>query len=645
MTTSLNNVELLAPAGNWEALEEVIKHGADAVYLGGKHFNMRLHKSDANFDEKELTAAVALAHANGVKLYIVINNLISEDELKPLDDYLDFLNELRPDALLIQDLGVLKLIEQKQTAISLHASVMMNTHNRYSIEKLRQYGVTRVVTSREMSLQQLRLLKEQTAMELEYFIHGDMCIAQSGQCYHSGIVFGQSSNRGRCLKPCRWPYKLIEETSRDVIPTPLYGDYKLALNDMCMYRYLPELIQAGVNSFKIEGRMRPAPFIGRIVQLYRTAIDRYLADPTGYRIDETDWLELYESRSRDFSTCYALGGISGVDIGSTGQREPRFFSSAIKEAPLKSTVVAPFERLTAEPAAHRPQLIVKVADMNGLRQACQNGADTICIGGETFQPAAPWTIDAIKQAVAYGRARNVKIVVASPRTTTERECGEFSWLLKQLQSLRPDAVMVSNPGSLMLAQQLTDLPLHGDFSFNVFNHLALEWLADNRAVLATISPEAAYRQIKSLYANAALPLALIVHGPIEAMIMDHSIPRLNLGVDPTQQPEKHYALLDQARELHAIRTDQYGRDHILLASDLCLYGFLPQLRGLDAYRLECQHYTAEFTGFLTRTYRQALDRMAADPAGYSADETALAAIIADAPRPLGCGPFRYSHSL
>ena len=307
MLLNRKSVELLAPAGTWEALEAAVEAGADAVYLGGKHFNMRMHEGDFNFDDAALKRAVEYTHSHGVHLYITLNNLISDEEIPALRKYLAYLEEIRPDAILVQDFAVLELVHEMGLTIPLHTSVMMNTHNENAIERLKEYGITRIVVGREMTLSELSLFCERTGIEVEYFMHGDMCISESGQCIHSGVLFGQSGNRGRCLKPCRWPYQLIDEKTGEVLDKDSEGPYKLALKDMCMYRSIPQLIQAGVFSFKIEGRMRPAPFIRRIVSTYRKAIDAYIADPLGYEVDVEGWRSLYENRARDFTTTFAFG--------------------------------------------------------------------------------------------------------------------------------------------------------------------------------------------------------------------------------------------------------------------------------------------------------------------------------------------------
>lgn len=641
-------VELLAPVGTWDVLVAAIEAGADAVYLGGKRFNMRMHRTDVNFDDTMLEKAIQYAHERNVKLYITVNNLISDRELPAMRSYLQLLNRLQPDALIVQDVAIIELIREMKLSLTLHASVMMNTHNEYAIRMLQDYGITRVVVNREMTLSQLALLKERTGIEVEYFVHGDMCIAHSGQCLHSGILFGQSSNRGRCLKPCRWPYQLIDTTTGSPVSNNDPGPYKLALKDMCMYRNLPELIQAGVCSFKIEGRMRTADFVKKIVSVYRRAIDRYIADPVGYTVNESDWLDLYNHRSRDFSTCYALGNPGSSSVDYTGKREPRFFSQAVKEAGLSAPVsILPnnANKLWQTSSAAQPTLAVRVADLAGLTAACENGADYVYIGGEAFKPSTPWTLKQFTEAIAKAKKFGTQIVITTPRVTMERECGEYEQFFAAIDSAGPQGLMVGNMGMLYLAKQYSQLPLQTDFSFNVFNHQSLQWLQANGVKKATISLEATHEQIHQLLSHNTLPLELIVHGPLEAMILDHSIPAAatnqNLNHCDNQSNDQQYALLDTAGQYHPIVIDQYGRNHLLFAKDLCLLPFLSDLGRALNYRIEGQYYTPDLIGLLTRVYRAEIDKLSTAPSDYHFDASLLEKIAAISPRELGIGAFRY----
>ncbi len=645
MLLNRQSVELLAPVGTWEVLEAVITAGADAVYLGGKRFNMRLHRTDTNFDDEKLARAIKYAHAHNVRLYVTVNNLISENEIPGMRDYLKLLNEMQPDALIIQDLAVLELAREINLTVPLHASVMMNTHNEPSIRTLMDYGITRVVTNRELTLSQLTMLKERTGIELEYFIHGDMCAAHSGQCFHSGVVFGQSSNRGRCLKPCRWPYQLVNTATGQPVTENDPGPYKLALKDMCMYTALPQLIQAGVCSFKIEGRMRTADFVSRIVRIYRKAIDRYIADPNGYTFDAADWQELYDYRSRDFSTCYALGNPGASSIGYTGEREPRFFSQAVKEAGITANVA-----VTNPENPHRPQrpnLAVRVACLDALKSAFASGADIAYIGGEAFKPYKPWSLQDIETAIKLAGKHQAQVIVTTPRITMERESGELEQLFASLETIKPHGLMVSNSGMLRLARQTSSLPIQADFSFNLFNHLTTAWLKANGASKATLSLEATYEQIAELVKHSQLPLEMIIHGATEAMVLDHCVPSAVLektAPHPCQHlcTDQYYSLLDSAGEQHEIKIDQYCRNHILFAKDLCLLPHLSYLfnAGISHYRIEGQHYSPELVGLITAIYRAELDKLAAG-SNYTFNKTLVDKMAAASPRQLGVGAFRY----
>lgn len=643
MLLTRDSVELLAPVGTWDVLEAAIEAGADAVYLGGKRFNMRMFKTTANFDDEMLAKAIKYAHDRNVRLYVTVNNLINDSEIENMRSYLKLLDELKPDALIVQDLSILELAKEMNFSVPLHASIMMNTHNEHAVRALQEYGITRVVVNREMSLTQLSLLKERTGIEVEYFVHGDMCIAHSGQCVHSGVVFGQSSNRGRCLKPCRWPYELVDAETGTPVTDQDPGPYKLAMKDMCLYMNLPQLIQSGVCSFKIEGRMRTADFVRNIVQVYRRAIDSYIADPMGYTPNLEDWQNLQDTRARDFSTCYALGNPGASSIGYSGKKEPRFFSQAVREADMGSAVTIPLPVEKEKPAP--ATLAVRVADLSSLHAACQNGANIIYIGGEACKPSLPWTLGQISQAIMEAATYGAKVVVTTPRVTMEQECGELEQFFTAMNTIKPHGLMVSNIGALRLAKELCQLPIQGDFSFNIFNHLSMQLLKDNGIHKGTASIEATHGQIIKLATESPVPVEIIAHGSLSAMVTDHSIPTAILKNDGnTYDPltdTRNYALLDTAGQQHPIMVDQYNRSHILFAKDLCLLPHLQALRPVRNYRIEGQHYTPEFVGLLTSIYRQELDKITSQGAAYEFAPEQLDKITAASPRKVGLGAFRY----
>ena len=633
-------VELLAPAGTWSALVAAIDAGANAVYLGGKHFNMRVHKNDFNFDDEMLKKAITYAHEHGVKIYITLNNLISNEELSSLKDYLIYLGEIKPDAILVQDFAVIKMIRDLKINVPMHASIMMNTHNVPAIKKLKEFGITRVVVSRELTLHEVNLLKQQTGIETEYFIHGDMCISESGQCIHSGIIFGQSGNRGRCLKPCRWSYELIDEDNKDVLDD---SSYKFALKDMCMYHNIPELIHAGISSFKIEGRMRPPEFIHRIVSIYRRAIDSYLADSTGYVINDDDWQSLYENRARDFTTSCAFSSLTKDDIGITGEREPRFFSSAVIEPSFDDKSAADIfsSERPIKTASDKPKLSVRIATIDSAKAAIENGADVVYVGGEVFKPLRPWTLNDYENIIDFAHYHGKQIIINTPRTTYQRECNELERLFDSISKFKqkPDGVMVSNLGTLSLAKQFDFAQINTDISFNLFNYGAAEFLKENGAAQAAASLELSFTQLRSLVEQSALPIEVVIHGSYESMICDHNFPVMYLAFDSSNyytELKHHYALKDEAGEIHSIRIDQYGRNHIYFAKDLCLYPYIKHFIGAASLRIDAQLYQADFVAFLTKIYRNAIDN---EPSTDILND-----LKSNTPRLLGIGVYRFRES-
>lgn len=637
------SVELLAPAGNWESMKAAVEAGADAVYLGGKHFNMRMHDGDFNFTDEKLKEAVQYAHERDVKLYVTVNNLISDEEIEELKSYLAYLDEIRPDAILTQDLAVIALHKELNMQIPLHASVMMNTHNEPMARWLKKQGVSRIVAGREMTLSELSLLKERVGMEIEYFIHGDMCIAESGQCIHSGVLFGQSSSRGRCLKPCRWPYKLIDEKSGEILDNDGPGAYKLALKDMCLYRNLRELIQAGVYSFKIEGRMRPPEFVRRLTGLYRRAIDAYLEDPMGsIKVIEEGWQEIYKNRVRDFTTAFALGQPTAADIGFTGEREPRFFSKAVPEAGFADEILKN-ERSAKRDKKIKGRLSVRVATVESAKNALENGADAVYVGGEAYRPLRPWTYADYEQCRELTNQHNAKMILLTPRTTARYELGELVQFLKRMEKIKPDGIVAGNIGMFETICQTTDLPVQADSSFNLFNHVTADFWKKQGVTMMTASLELSFAQLRTIAENSTMPIEVIVHGATESMICDHNIAAMSLpaynGLVNPEIMDIHYALKDEAEEIHPLRYDQYGRAHIYFAHDLCLYPYLDKFDFAASYRIEAQDYEPDLVAYVTKLYRNRLD----NPTNTTFDDT-MEELAKRSPRPLGIGIYRYRQS-
>jgi len=272
----MKKVELLAPAGNFQALKGALNAGADAVYLGGRHYGARAYAD--NFSQDELCEGIHYAHVFGHKVYLTVNTLIKERELDGLYDFLSPLYQEGLDGVIVQDMGALRLIREHFPDLPLHASTQMTLTGAWGIRMLQREGVTRVVPARELSLEEVKQIKETTGIEVEAFIHGAMCYCYSGQCLFSSILGGRSGNRGRCAQPCRLPYQIDDQPEC----------YPLSMRDMCTLELIPELIEAGIDSFKIEGRMKRPEYAAGVSAVYRKYIDLYYENPEAYRIDPAD---------------------------------------------------------------------------------------------------------------------------------------------------------------------------------------------------------------------------------------------------------------------------------------------------------------------------------------------------------------------
>lgn len=277
-----NKIELLSPAGNYEAFLGALNAGADAVYLGGNQYGARAYAD--NFSAEEICRAIHTAHFMGKKIYLAVNTLIKESELAGLYGWMLPYYEAGLDGVIVQDLGALCYIRDRFQGLALHASTQMTLTGPGGASILKEQGVERIVPARELSLEEVRALKEQTELEIECFIHGAMCYCYSGQCLFSSILGGRSGNRGRCAQPCRLPYQICENDAG------IGGvEYPLSLKDMCTITYIPQLIEAGIDSFKIEGRMKKPEYAAGVTALYRKYIDLYEEKGAdGYHVKRED---------------------------------------------------------------------------------------------------------------------------------------------------------------------------------------------------------------------------------------------------------------------------------------------------------------------------------------------------------------------
>ena len=302
--------ELLSPAGNMEKMKAAILYGADAVYLAGKLFGMRAAAD--NFDIPELIEAVEYAHERGVKVYLTLNTMPREKDLPLLKEYIEQLRPIKLDALIVADIGVLSLVHELLPDVDIHISTQANAVSSLAVRSWCALGATRVVLARELTLDEIREIRQNVPpeIELECFIHGSMCISYSGRCLLSGHIVGRDANMGMCAQPCRWNYTIrgyeITEEKRPDRSMPIEeinGEtFIMASRDTCTIEHIPELVEAGISSFKIEGRMKSAYYTAVVTNTYRMALDSYFSGSYAYN---PDWLrELLSVSHREYATGY-----------------------------------------------------------------------------------------------------------------------------------------------------------------------------------------------------------------------------------------------------------------------------------------------------------------------------------------------------
>ncbi|WP_214659058.1 DUF3656 domain-containing U32 family peptidase [Candidatus Formimonas warabiya] len=304
--------EILAPAGDFDALVAAVENGADAVYLGGKTFSARAFAG--NFDDMEMEKAIKYAHLRSIRIYVTVNILIDNSEMKDVMNYLKRLYDWGVDAVIIQDLGLGFLLGRLLPELNVHGSTQMTVHNAEGAQFLSQMGMDRVVLAREVALDDVPSIKQETAMDLEIFGHGALCISYSGQCLMSSLIGGRSGNRGKCAQPCRMTYALVDEKGRFVGDQEM-GNHLLSPRDLNTLELLPLICETGICSLKFEGRMKRPEYVATVIRIYRQALDRFKADPKAFQVFPEELHQLAQIFNRDFTQGHLLGN-PGRDLMS-----------------------------------------------------------------------------------------------------------------------------------------------------------------------------------------------------------------------------------------------------------------------------------------------------------------------------------------
>ena len=800
-------IELLAPVGSKEALVAAVESGANAIYLGGRMFGARHYAP--NFNDEELTEAVRFAHLRGVLVLVTVNTLVDDNELPTLIDYLRHLYEIGVDAIIVQDLAVAAIAKKIVPDLPLHASTQMTAHNLEGVTFLARMGFKRVVLARELPLTDIEYICKNSPVEIETFIHGALCISYSGQCLMSSMIGGRSGNRGRCAQPCRLPYTLVDAAGNDLLREVDAGEYLLSPRDFNTIEVLPELIKAGVSSFKIEGRMKRPEYVAVVVDAYRRALDSYLINCDQYDVKEQDQKDLAQIFNRDFTTAHLYGkngrmmmsdrrpnnrgvrvgrvldyqhngkiavikldeplvvgdiiefwvkvggrvnvtvhtmtvdGIAvteaqahtavAIPIGSpvrvndrvfkvfdaklmerarayfsraeavrripvdiavtvaegkplvisikdsegfTGQAETTFIAEKALKRPLTPEAVAKqIERLgttifslnaldcqiegevmvpvseindarrraiekveTARlarfvraplpktksiselvpqvrtvPNGSKPKLVVNVDSIDKVKATVDNGADIVMFGGECFGKRSLADED-YRQAAAYARQHGRKIIFNMPRLVQQGQLAEVKENIRLFNELNPEAISVGNIGTIQLLQELSTVPLHGDYPLNIYNSIAANYLTNLGLTSMTLSPELTFGQVEDLAGKKLAQLECLVHGHLTLMISEYCMLGSFLGGPDSRKcnhacQRNQYWLKDRKDELFPIATDQFCRMHVLNGKELSMLPHVPRLMrtGISRLRFEAKYSSLKEVARITGLYRALID--------------------------------------
>ena len=607
-------IELLAPAGTMETFKSMVKANCDAIYFGGKNLNMRMIRKGFNFSNEEIYEAVNIAHEVDKKVYVTVNNLLNDYEIDEATEYLQFLQNIQVDGIIVQDFGILQICKENHfNKFEVHSSVMMNVHNVEFVKALKAFGVSRVVLSREMDLKTAKNLQKQTGIETEYFVHGDMCTVNGANCYYSSVIWGNSSNRGRCFKPCRWPYRVKKDGF--VFPT----EYPLAAKDMYMYEHIPELIEACVTSFKIEGRMRDTDFIVNLVNTYGEAIDRYIEDPLAFD-RKKHALELFENRKRDFTTAYAFSkpGLDFINTRYEGTGKfystGKVFSTPTEEPELTEPVINTIQTGLSKHSGQsvsKHNLSVKVNNYIQAKLCIELGIDRVYLPCEVLLPDGFLTLEQLQHLASI--KNTTELYLDLPQMMDELQFDRIDHYLMKHGSLF-DGLLVSNLGAVK--RYGNQYKIVTDYNVNIYNHKAMEFYQNLGVSEHTLSIEAKVDELARFVTLSEKPLELIVHGPLRVMYLDHNLYENTKAFEPIEPGDNQYVdnsilVLMTDKGENPVYIDQNLKNHLFTSKEFCLLPILDHLNFEKpvGFRIEGQTYTAEELKNIIEVYQTAI----ADP--------------------------------
>lgn len=565
------NIEVLAPVGNYAIVNQVLESNCDAIYLGGIEFNMRMHSKLLNFKNEEIEQTVIKAHALNKQVYVTVNTWFSDDETQMLEDYLVFLDKINVDAIIVQDLGVINLVKKLGLSIEVHSSVMMNVHNsREAIALENDLGITRFVLSREMPLEQVKEVRSQIKSEIEYFVSGDMCSVNGGICYASSIMFNKSANKGQCFKMCRWNYDLKHGGN-------VYeAGYYLAAKDMDMLPHVDKLIEAGVNSLKIEGRRKKIEDTLDLINTYGTAVAKY-KDNSYNGADFVGVMDHMYPRST--SSAFALGN-PGLDyINSKNEGNPdavRIFSKKGKELTMSDRKIANAKGVLSD-SSDETKISVKVDNVEDANYALDKKVDSLYLSIESFKDIM--TIEEM-QTIIDNKA-DTKIYISMPIMQSPASMLIEDKYMSSLNGI--DGVEVTDYGQLVKYKDKYDIKT--SFTFNVMNRQSAELLQGAGASSVMPSIEATPKELESLKTNDFVNVDIFTFGRLTTMYSDLNFyDNLDVKNIVGQEDNDHFSndvlvLKNATGQENPVFLDNYKKSHIQTATILNYLPVFDQIKG------------------------------------------------------------------
>lgn len=577
-------IELMAPAGNLEIFKEVVKSNCDAIFLGGIQFQMRRIRPGYNFSNEDLVEVMRLANEYDKKVYITLNILVTSYEIEELKGYLKFLDNLKPSAIIIQDLAVLELIEELGLKnLKIHTSIQMNTHDVETVKLLKSRNIEKIVLSRECTKEDIKELYNETNMDFEYFCYGEMCAVKDAQCSASSFILGNNTGRGRCFKVCRWKYQLEHN---NIVLEP---EYPLGIKDLSIFEYIKEVFDSGITTFKIEGRMRDAEFIVPIINCYGDAID-HLIEHGEY---DKNTKFLYETRLRDLSTGYINGDPKLDNVNVYREDVIKNFSKPTKIKEIdENTTDEILTKIKSDNKKEDKALSVYVKDLSALQIAINENIGRVYISDEFSE----LNLDELSKI----NKNTTEVYLATPRTmNTER----FNDVQKLLDSNLFDGLLYTTYGC---SKRFKEYNLVADSNLLTYNHKSLEYINKNfntKEVCASF--ELTHNEFAPFISEAQSDVEVIVHGIIPIM---YTYRNLFDYYDEKDIVSNTLTLKNDGSDFE-IYVDRYKMSHIVPKVELCLQEIVSELQKYEHIkhlRIDGRFYNNEELLNIIKSYKETL---------------------------------------